>query len=235
MDLQKTMAALAALGTAQTLKTWRRHGATGDMFGVKVGDMKALLKKVTGRQDLALELYGTGNLDAMYFAGLIADGSKMSKKELKSWADAARWEMISEYTVPWVASESPHGRELALAWMDSKKEHLAAAGWNTYSGLVSTRPDEELDLKEIEQLLQRVELEIEQAPNRVRYCMNNFVIAVGSAVKPLLTRAKATAKRLGAVEVSMGDTACKVPLALGYLQKIQDMGRVGVKRKTMKC
>lgn len=235
MDLQQTMAALAKLGTAQTLKTWRRHGATGDMFGVKVGDMKTLLKKVKGRQDLAFELYATGNLDAMYLAGLIADGSKMSKKELKSWADAARWTMISEFTVPWLAAESPHGRELALAWMDSKKEHLAAAGWNTYSGLVSMLPDEELDLKEIEGLLERVELEIKAAPDRVRYCMNGFVIAVGAGVKPLLARAKATAKRIGVVEVNMGDTACKVPQALGYLQKIQDMGRVGHKRKTMKC
>jgi 3-methyladenine DNA glycosylase AlkD len=235
MDLRATMAALEKLGTAQTRKTWRNHGATEPYFGVKIGDMKGLVKLIKGRQDLALELYETGNIDAMYLAGLVADGTKMSKKELETWAKSARCPMISEYTLPWVAGESPHARELALSWMDSKSETIAAAGWNTYSGYVALRPDEELDLKEIEGLLKRVEKEIKSAPNRVRYCMNGFVIAVGGAVKPLVARAKATARVVGKVEVDMGTTACKVPTALDDIAKIESMGKIGVKRKTLKC
>ena len=235
MDLQQTMAALEKLGNAQTKKTWLAHGATGALFGVKIGDMKGIVKKIKGEQELALGLYESGNLDAMYLAGLVADGAKMSRKELEGWVRGARWQMISEYTVPWVAAESPHARELACKWIESKKEHVAAAGWNTYSGLVSLRPDPELDLEEIEALLGRVEREIGSVPERVRYCMNGFVIAVGSAVKQLLAKAKATAKKLGKVQVDMGDRECRVPDALATLQKIESMGRVGKKRKTMKC
>jgi 3-methyladenine DNA glycosylase AlkD len=235
MEIDEAMAALEKLGNAQTRKTWIARGATGALFGVKIGDMKGLVKALKGRQDVALKLYATGNLDAMYLAGLVADGARMTKKELDSWALAARWSMLSEYTVPWVAAESPHARELALKWMDSPMEHIAAAGWNAYSGIVSLRPDEELDLKEIEGLLARAEREIGRAPNRVRYCMNGFVIAVGAAVKPLHAKAKAAAKRIGAVAVDMGDTACKVPPALATIEKIEAMGRVGRKRKTMKC
>ena len=229
------MAALEKLGNAQTKKTWLAHGATGALFGVRIGDMKVLLKKIKGRQDLALGLYESGNLDAMYLAGLVAAGAKMSKKELESWVRDARWGMISEYTVPWVAAESPHARELARKWIESKKENIASAGWNTYSAVVSVRPDPELDLEEIGALLGRVEREIGSAPNRVRYCMNGFVIAVGSAVKPLLSKAKATARKLGKVQVDMGDTECKVPDAVAVLQKNESMGRIGKKRKTMKC
>jgi 3-methyladenine DNA glycosylase AlkD len=229
------MAALEKLGNPQTRKTWLAHGATGELFGVKIGDMKGLLKKLKGQQELALDLYASGNLDAMYLAGLVADGAKMSRKELETWARDARWNMLSEYTVPWVACESAHARELACKWIDSRKEHVAAAGWNTYSGIVSVRPDAELDLAEIEGLLARVEREIGAAPNRVRYCMNGFVIAVGSAVKPLLSKARATAKRIGKVQVDMGDTACKVPDAVAVIAKIASMGRAGQKRKTMKC
>ncbi len=235
MDLKQTMAALEKLGNAQTRKTWLTHGATGEFFGVKIGEMKGLLRKIKGQQELALALYASSNLDAMYLAGLVADGAKMSKKELEAWVKDARWSGLSEYTVPWVAAESPYARELALKWIDSRKEHIAAAGWNTYSGIVSLRPDAELDLAQLEELLARVEREIDAAPNRVRYCMNGFVIAVGSAVKPLLARAKATAKKLGQIEVDMGATSCKVPAALAMLQKIESMGRVGKKRKSMKC
>ena len=234
MDFKATMAALEKLGNAQTKKTWLAHGATGELFGVKIGDMKGLLKKIKGNQALALELYASGNLDAMYLAGLVVDGAQMTKKELEGWVRDARWQMLSEYIVPWVTCESPHARELAMKWMESKKEPIAA-GWNTYSGLVSTRPDDELDKNEIEELLGRVEREVHSAQNRVRYCMNGFVMAVGSGMKPLLAKAKATAKKIGTVEVDMGGTACKVPDALAMIQKIEGLGRVGKKRATMKC
>ncbi|MCC6783997.1 MAG: DNA alkylation repair protein [Planctomycetes bacterium] len=235
METAEVMAALEKLGNAQTKKTWLTHGANGDFFGVKIGDMKPIVKKLKGRQDVALELYASGNLDAMYLAGLVADGAAMSKKELETWVKAARWQMISEYTVPWVTAESAHAREFATKWIDSKSESIAAAGWNTWSGIVSTRDDAELDLAEIEALLLRVQKEIGTAKNRVRYCMNGFVMAVGSAVKPLLGKAKAVAKAIGKVEVDMGGTACKVPLATEMIAKIESMGRVGKKRKTMKC
>jgi 3-methyladenine DNA glycosylase AlkD len=235
MHLSDVMAELEKLGNPQTKKTWLNHGATGELFGVKIGDLKTVAKKIKGRQELAMELYATGNLDAMYLAGLVADGSQMSKKQLQAWAKAARWQMIAEYTVPWVATESEHARELALAWIDAKPEHLAAAGWNTYSGIVSTRPDADLDFAEIEGLLQRVRAQIGTAHNRVRYCMNSFVIGVGSAVRPLLAKARAVGKAIGKVKVDMGGTACQVPDALATLAKIEATGRVGKKRATMKC
>lgn len=235
MELNDVMTALEQLGNESTKKTLMRHGATEPLFGVKIGDMKPIVKKLKGRQDLALKLYGTGNLDAMYLAGLVANGADMSKKELESWVKQARSPMVAEYTVPWVAAEHPDARAIALKWMDAKSELIAAAGWNTYCGIVALRPDSELDLAEIEALLTRIKKDINTAPNRVRYCMNSFVIAVGAAVKPLLSKAKALAKSLGQVEVDMQGTACKVPLALDAILKIEDMGRVGTKRKTMKC
>ena len=100
---------------------------------------------------------------------------------------------------------------------------------------MTTRSDEELDLPEIQALLERVEKEIGTAPNRVKYCMNGFVIAVGCYVAPLDKAAKATAKKLGKVEVDMGDTACKVPVATAYIAKVEKAGRAGKKRKTIRC
>ena len=87
--------------------------------------------------------------------------------------------------VPWVATESKHGKDLALKWMDAKKESVASSGWSTYAGILSYYSDDELDLDEISGLLDRVVAEIDDAPNRVRYVMNGFVIAVGCYVKAL--------------------------------------------------
>ena len=235
MTLKQVMAELKSLGNPRQVETYRRHGADGDMYGVKIADLKTILKKIKGDQELAMQLWDTGNADAMYLAALLADGSQMTKKQLDGWAKTAWWSMLSNYSVPWVTAENPGGTAIAMKWIKSKKESIASAGWHSYASVVSIRPDDELDLDEIRGLLKHVEASIEKAPNSVRYCMNGFVIAVGSCVRPLNKAAKATAKRIGTVDVDMGDTACKVPVAIDMIAKVESKGRVGKKRKTAKC
>lgn len=226
---------LRGLASTQTRKTLLRHGAPPDTLGVKIGDLKPLVKQLKGNQELALALYETGQPDAMVLAGMIAGGAQMTKAQLNAWAKGATWRMLAGTTVPAVAVENRAARELALKWIASKKESIAVCGWATYSGIVATRPDEELDLEEIEGLLDRVVAEIDDAPNQARSMMNGFVISVGSYVRPLLAKAKRAAKAIGEVSVDMGDTACQVPIASEYIAKVEGMGRVGKKRKTMKC
>lgn len=233
--VKKVLAELKKKGSEQTRRTFARHGAPDNMFGVKVADLKVIAKKIKGNQKLALELYETENADAQYLAGIVADGSQMTKKQLEGWAKGASWHMVNEYPVAWVASESEHANGLAMKWIKAKKPSVASSGWCTYSGIVAMTDDADLDQKEIKDLLKRIEKELDAADGRVRYTMNGFVIAVGSYVMPLTKQAIATAKKLGKVEVDMSGTACRVPDAIGYIEKVQKSGRAGKKRKTIKC
>ena len=234
-SVKTIMAQLKKLGTEQTRKTFQRHGAPDNMFGVKVADLKTIVKQIKGEQQLARDLFEPGNADAQYLAGLVADGALMTKSQLNSWARDAGWSMVNEYTVPWVASESPHVRELAVKWIKARQEGIASCGWNTYSSMVSIQPDDDLDTSEIQDLLKSVVKDIDGAQNRVRYTMNGFVIAAGLYVAPCLKAAKAAAKKIGKVSVNVGDTACKVPLATEYIEKCESSGRLGKKRTTAKC
>jgi 3-methyladenine DNA glycosylase AlkD len=234
MTADEVVAELATLGSETTRKTFLRHGAKEPFYGVKIEDLKKIQKRVKKDHELALALYDTGNSDAMYLAGLIAEPAKMRKSDLEKWVQAAYWYMLSDYTVAWVASESTHAIAVATKWIDSKKELVSSAGWATMSSLVSITPDEDLDLDLIERLLTRAEGQIHAAPNRTRYSMNGFVIAVGGYVEPLAERAKASARAIGKVEVNMGKTACKVPLALEYIEMVEKRGKRG-KRKTAAC
>ena len=233
---KQVMDALKKKGSAQSRKIYARHGAPVDsMFGVKVADLKVIAKQIKGQQDLACDLFATGNSDAMYLAGLVADGTQMTKKQLEDWAKAANWYMVSEYTVPWVVSESKHARALAMKWIKSKQDSIASCGWATYAAWLSVTDDEDLDLDEIASLLQRIQERIHDATNRTRYTMNGFVIAVGGYVQPLLKQAQAAAKKIGKVQVEMGETECKVPDASAYIAKMKTAGRIGKKRKTARC
>lgn len=235
MNLEEVLAELEKAASPSTKKVLMKHGAKEPFYGVKVADLKLIQKMTKNNQSLALDLYKTGNSDAMYLAGLMADGKLMSKDELQSWVEAAYWSMLSEYTVPWVASESNFGMELASEWIVNPDENIAAAGWSTWSCVVSFLPDDKLPIAQLRMLLNRVKNEIHTSQNRVKYCMNNFVIALGSYVSELSDEALEAASALGTVYVDMGGTACKVPDAHEYISKSKSKGSLLKKKKTVKC
>jgi 3-methyladenine DNA glycosylase AlkD len=235
MTTKQVLKELEGYGNEGTKKVFLKHGAREPFFGVKVQDLKKIVKKVKKDHALSLELYATGNSDAMYLAGLIADEDKITKDDLNRWADEAYWYMISEYTVPWVAAESKYGWELGLQWIESNEERIASAGWSTLSSIASLKPDNELDIEAYGKLLDRVKTNIHSSHNRVRYTMNGFVIAVGSYIEALTKKATKVAQVIGKVNVDVGGTSCKVPLADVYIKKVVDKGRVGNKRKTARC
>jgi len=235
MDAQQVLQQLQSLGSEKYLKTLKRHGIANPVYGVKIEDLKKVRQQLGDDHELALKLYETGVYDAMYLAGLMADPQKMTKTLFRKWLKQATSPTLQEYTVPFLAAESRHGHELALEWMVSTKEKIAVAGWATMSSLISITDDEDLIFKELKQLLKQVENQIHEAPNRVRYWMNNYVIGIGCYVAPLSEQALKTAEKIGKVKVDMGETACKVPDAVAYIQKIEKRGGIGKKRKVARC
>ena len=235
MVLNEVMTALAALGSEQIRKLLARHGAPQNHFGVKIGDMKPLVKRIKVDQTLALALWETGNSDARYLAGLIAAPASFTREQLQHWAETADWSMLSEYAVAWCAAESPFGWELGRCWIDSPVERVACAGWATLASLVGVMPDEHLDLPALRDLLRRVRDTLHGSPNRLRYVMNGFVLAVGGCVAPLTQEALAVAASLGKVKVDMSGTACRTPDVAAYINKMRQRGALGKKRKSARC
>ena len=235
MTAKEILEELKPLGSEGYKRVLFNHGATEPCFGVKISELQKIVRRVKKDYRLALDLYDTGNYDAMYLAGLIADDAKMTKADLQRWVKGAYCRGICGATVPWVAAGSPHGWELALEWIDAKSPPIAVAGWGTFGCLVSIKPDAELDIAALESLLKRGEKTIHQAPDLVRCQMNAFVIALGSYVEPLTETAIRTAEKIGPVEADLGDTSCQVPFAPDCIRKVALRGSIGKKRKSAKC
>lgn len=237
MDATEILAAIEPLGAASYRKVLANHGIPEPMYGVKISDVKTLLKhwKIKKEYQLALDLFAQPVYDGRYLAGLIADEKRMTADDLQRWADSSNCASLSQNTVAWVAAESAYGLALARRWIESGSELVACSGWCTFGGVVALKPDNELELAELASLLSRVEATIHSAPNEVRYCMNRFVISVGSYVRALTTEALRAGRAIGHVTVDMGNTACKVPFAPDYIAKIEARGTLGKKRKTVRC
>ncbi len=235
MNAKTILEEIKPLGSDSYKRVIFKHGVKEPCFGVKISDLQKIVKRIKMDYKLALDLYDTGNYDAMYLAGLIADDGKMTKKDLQHWAAQAYCRGLASFTVAWVASGSAHGWEIGLEWIDSKSPLIAVAGWATLGSLVSIKEDSKLDLPTLKKLLARIQKSIHQSPDPVRYQMNSFVIAVGCYVKTLTELAIQTGDKIGPVMADLGDTSCQVPFAPDYIGKVQKRGTIGKKRKTAKC
>lgn len=227
MQLRETMARLEKLGTEQNRKIYRRHGATGDLFGVSFGNLRALAKEIKRDHALAQQLWRTKNADARVLATLIADPEATTSQELDAWLADVSYYVVADALVGFV-SVSPLARAKADAWRSSKQEWTGRAGWNLVAHLALRDSDVPNDY--FEGRLEEIHERIHRMPNRMRDAMNNAMIAIGGRNVHLRARAIATARAVGKVEVDHGETGCKTPDAEPYILKMA--ARVASKRVT---
>ncbi len=216
MTLSEAMAALKNAGSAQTRKTYARHGAPEPMFGVSFAALKALVKRIGVDHEMAQALWATGNFDARLLAVKVADPGQMSPGDLGRWARDARMAMLVSY-VAQLASEGPHAAGLAARWSASSDAGESCAALALIAQMAFR--DEATPDAWFESRLTEIERTIHSAPNAQREGMNQTLIAIGCRSPGLRKLATAAARRIGKVEVDHGDTACKTPDAAEYIEK----------------
>ncbi len=235
MNVQLVMQELETLGKERTKKIYMSNGAREPLFGVATGTMKPMVKTIGIDQALAEQLYATGNYDAMYFAGVIADPKAMSEADYDRWMDEAYFFMLSDYVVAVTLSEADIAQEVADKWIVSGEELRMSAGWSCYCWLLGNRPDREFAEDKIANMLTQVKQTIHDAPERARYAMNQFIYTVGISYLPLHDLAVATAEEVGPVEIDQDKKKSKTLSASDTIQQAKEKGRLGFKRKYVRC
>ncbi|MEH7505527.1 DNA alkylation repair protein [Neobacillus drentensis] len=235
MDFEMVMQELEALSKERMKKTYISNGAHEPLFGVATGAMKPLAKKIKKNQPLAEQLYATGNYDAMYFAGIIADPMTMTEADFDRWIDAAYFYMLSDYVVAVTLAEADCAQFVADKWIASGEELRMSAGWSCYCWLLGNRKDSEFSESKIASMLDQVKNTIHESPDRTKSAMNNFLYTVAISYVPLHDKAVETAKAVGPVEIRRGTKKSSILLASEKIQKEVDRGRFGFKRKYVRC
>lgn len=229
------MQELEALGKERTKKMYCSNGAQEPLFGVATGAMKPIFKKTKLNQPLAEQLYATGNYDAMYFAGMIAEPNAMTEADYDRWMDAAYFYMLSDFVVAVTLAEADIAQAVADKWIASGEELRMSAGWSCYCWLLGSRKDHEFSGSKIAGMLETVKDTIHTAPERAKYAMNNFLYTVAVSYVSLHDLACETARNVGPVEVNKDKPQSKFINAYGNIQKAVDKGQIGFKRKHVRC
>jgi 3-methyladenine DNA glycosylase AlkD len=222
MTPDEVMQELAALGTEQNRKIYRRHGARDPLFGVSYANLNALRKRIKRDHALATALWATGNHDARVLATMIADPARVDEALVESWVADLRDHGLADAVVALVG-RTTLARPLAERWLTATEVWPARVGWHLLGHLA--RHDASLPDEYFIPRLADIERGIHGAPNRVREAMNNVLIAVGGRNDTLAPLAIAAAGRIGPVTVDHGETDCATPNAIPYIEKMRARAR----------
>lgn len=207
---------LKALGTAQNVKVYRRHGVEGPAFGVSFAHLTALGESIGQDHALALKLWASGNHDARVLATMTADAGAMRSTELERWAKALGNSIIAD-AFSKLVRRSPFVRAKAAVWTTSRSDWIGQVGWNLVAFLALS--EHSLTEAEFSRYVKRITKEIHASRNRTRYAMNSALIAIGTRSARLKQEALQAAARIGTVAVDHGPTGCKTPDARQYILK----------------
>jgi hypothetical protein len=235
MDVAQIFAEFETLKTDRQRKYYLSQGAQEPVLGVPTGAMKPIAKQVKNNQAIAEELYATGNFDAMYLAGMIANTKIMTKDDFRRWLKSANFWMISDFIIAVSLSETPYAQELADEWIAGSGDYEMSAGWSCYEWLVGRLKDESFERTKLAGMLARIEQTYLTMPDRTQQSMRRFIVALAISYIPLHEEAKQTAAVIDAqIQTLPADQHLKRSVAEDIVH-VLSMSRLGFKRKYVRC
>ncbi|WP_206788118.1 DNA alkylation repair protein [Amycolatopsis sp. MtRt-6] len=207
------MAELAALEDPRIRAVNEKHG---DDHGVNLGKLRALAKRVKTQQELARELWATGDTAARLLATLICRPKVFERDELDAMLREARTPKVHDWLVNYVVKKSPHAEALRLAWSADPDPVVASAGWTLTAERVAKRPGG-LDL---DGLLDVIEAELKGAPDRLQWAMNSCLAQIGIEHAGHRARAVAIGERLEVLKDYPTPPGCTSPFAPAWIAEM---------------
>lgn len=194
MSFENVFAQLEACGSESARKMYARHGAGDNQFGVTLGNLRGLAKKLKTNHGLALQLWATGNADAMILATMLLAPEQLSAKEIERMVKPLTYHKLIDELVYNVVAKTSCADELRTRWMDSPKELVGRAGWNLLIARILNRDTDGLDFDSI---LEKIEAEILSAPKRKQESMNRCLVEIGCRIPEFTQKCLDLRERLG--------------------------------------
>lgn len=204
--LGDVLAELAALEDPRVRAVNERHG---DDHGVNLTKLRAVAKNAGTDPALAAQLWDTGDTAARLVAILIGRPRDYTAADLDAMIRDARVPKVHDWLISSVVKKSPHAEELRVSWLADDDPVVASAGWALTSDRVAKNPDG-LDLPG---LLDTIEAELKDAPDRLQWSMNECLATIGIHDTALRARAVAIGERLGVLKDYPTPPGCTSPYA----------------------
>lgn len=230
MNYLEVMKKLQEFGTDQNIKIYRNHGCDIDLYGVSMKNLKEIHKHIKNDSNLGLELFKSENADAIYLSQWLVNVNDISDQDISELISLTSYYMILENVIPAILiQDKKRSRNFIKENLQNDSPRVQSVAYSLYGIYVSYYDD--IPLSTLEKDINTVKETIHQSENRVKYAMNNFLIAVGVYNKELSDLVLKLDSSIGTIHVDMGKTSCKVPSIATYIKKNKERGKIGVLKK----
>ncbi len=209
MTLEETLSELEALGNEKMRAQNTKNGAGDNQFGVRLGDLRVLAKKIKTNHELALALWETGNIDARLLAILLIKPKVLSADEMDRMVRSVTFMQVADWLTSYVVKRHSEKETLRQGWMATDDPMAARAGWSLTAERVVKSP-QGLDLAA---LLDRIESEMGSAAAEVQWTINCTLVEIGIHFPDHRERALAIGERLGIYRDYPVSKGCTSPFA----------------------
>ena len=209
MTVKQVLSQLKSMSNEKMVAHNRKHGASDNQFGVKLGDIRNLGNKIKSNHALALELWETKNVDARLLATLIMKPKSLSAKELDELVKSIDFVQLADWFNAYVLKDHPGKDALREQWVNSTNKWAARSGWSLTAGKIA-RDGKSLNLVEI---LDRLESEMPKAQPEVQWTMNTALAYIGIHHASHRKRALQIGEKLGIYRDYPVSKGCTSPFA----------------------
>lgn len=205
---------LAELAAADDAKTRAVNARHGDDHGVKLSVLRAIAKRLKTQQPLARDLWATGESAARLLSLLICRPKEFSVVDLDAMLRDAQTPKVSDWLIGYVVKKSPHREHLRTTWTADADPRAAAAGWALTADLIATgRNVSDPTALDPAALLDVVEDQMKDAPDRLQWAMNTTLAQIGITRPELRERAIEIGERLAVLKDYPTSPGCTSPYA----------------------
>lgn len=216
MTVNEILNHLQSLGNEKVRAHNLKFGAGRNQFGVKMGDIRTLAKKIKTNHLLALELWETGNVEARFMATLIIDPKQLSIEEVDRLVRSEKFPHIADWFSAYVVKVHPENETLREMWMKSNDPMAARAGWSITADRVAKKTP---GLNHAA-LLDRIEAEMPTATPETQWTMNTTLAQIGIHNPQLRSRALAIGEKMGIYRDYPVSKGCTSPFAPIWINEI---------------
>ena len=216
MNTEEALAELKAL-TNERIRTQNiKDGAGDNQFGVRLGDIRKLAKKIRIDRELAMALWETGNIDARFLAILLIKVQTLSTEEVERMLRSIGFLRVADWFNAYIVRKHPDNETLRQKWMSSDHPMLARASWDLTTERVAKDPAG----MDIPALLNRIESEMGNAASEVQWTMNFSLAAIGIHFSEHRERAIAIGESLGIYRDYPVSKGCTSPFAPIWIREM---------------
>ncbi len=219
MTITEFIEELKGLSSEALRKEYRKNGGNDKVLGLKYTYLQHYKKELGKNFDYAIKLWDTQIPEVQILATMLVTEDKLNTQLIEKWNEDIDFYLLSDAFIGNILTPFKGSLSLANKWIYSSDEYTLRHAYTIIFMLA--KENGFMKDEAFEKYLEKIEEDIQLAPNRAKETMLYSVLNIGRRSKRLNESAIALMERVGNVQIDHGTTGSITPNVLDILKIVR--------------